>query len=155
MGLALVSDGNVEVPKVDVAPGWPSEGQCKTDGAELDEMGGKGGCGKGYGKCHVCGGDGHFAPDCPSVPFISPMSPECHGCNGRGHLRNDCPTAHLELKGKGKGQGWGGGKDGGKGNWGKGSGKGNWGKAGGKGTGYGGKGKGYGGNWGKGKGKGV
>ena len=155
MGLALIGDGGGEVPNVDVGPGWPSDRGFKSEGVDLDAMGGQGAKGNGDGKCHVCGGDGHFARDCASVPPISPMSPECHGCNGRGHLRNDCPTAHPELKAKGTGKGWGGGKDGGKGNWGNGSGKGNWGKGGGKGNGNGGKGKGYGGNWGKGKGKGV
>ena len=116
MGLALIGDGGGEVPHVDVGHGWPSDSDYKPVNVDLDAMGGKGGKDKGDGKCHVCGGDGHFARDCPSVPPISPMSPECHGCNGRGHLRNDCPTAHPEFKGKGKGKGWGGGNDGGKGN---------------------------------------
>ena len=105
MGLSVVGDGNFEAPKVGVGPGWQGEGECKTESAELDAMGGKGGKGKGDGKFHVCCGDGHFARDCPSVPPISPMSPECHGFNGRGHLRNDCSTAHPELKGKGKDKG--------------------------------------------------
>ena len=61
MGLALEADGNSEAPKVDVGSGWPSEGESKTEGAELDPMGGKGGKGKGDGKCHVCGGNAHFA----------------------------------------------------------------------------------------------
>ena len=57
MGLALVGDGSGEVAKVDVGPGWPSEGDFKTEGAELDAMGGTGGKGKGDDKCHVCSGD--------------------------------------------------------------------------------------------------
>ena len=96
MGLALVGDSNFEAPRVDVGAECPGENEFKTEGAELDAMGGKDGEGKGDGKCHVFVGYGHFARDCPSVPPISPMSPKCHGCNGRGHLRNDCPTAHPE-----------------------------------------------------------
>jgi hypothetical protein len=99
MGLAIVGDGGCEAPQVEVGAGWPSEVDHKK-GVDLDAMGGKGGKGKGDGKCHICSGDGHFARDCPSVPPINPMSPEYHGCNGRGHLRNECPTAHPELKGK-------------------------------------------------------
>ena len=68
MGLALVGDGSGEVAKIDVGPGWPSEGDFKSEGVDLDAIGGKGGKGKGVGKCHVCGGDGHFARVCPSVP---------------------------------------------------------------------------------------
>ena len=127
-GLALVGDSNFDAPRVHVGAGWPRENESKTEGAKLDAMGGKGGKGKGDGKCHVCGGDGHLARDCLFVRPISLMSPECHGCNGRGHLCNDCPIAHPELKGTGKGKGWG--KDGGKGNCVKGAGKGNWGNGG-------------------------
>ena len=68
MGLALIGDGGGEVPNVDVGPGWPSDSGFKSEGVDLDAMGGKGAKGKGDGKCHVCGGDGHFARDCPSVP---------------------------------------------------------------------------------------
>ena len=68
----------------------------------MDAMKGKG---KGDGKCHTCGGDGHFARDCPSSFPVGPLFPECHGCGGRGHLKNACPTANPQLKGKGKGKG--------------------------------------------------
>ena len=74
MGLALIGDGGGEVPHVDVGPGRPSDSDYKPVNVDLDAMGGKGGKGKGDGKCHVCGGDGHFVRDCPSVPPISPMS---------------------------------------------------------------------------------
>ena len=43
MGFALLGDGSFQAPKVDVWHGWPSEGECKTEGAECDAMGGKGG----------------------------------------------------------------------------------------------------------------
>ena len=68
IGLALIGDGGGEVPKVDVGPGWPSDRDFKSEGADLDAMGGTGAKGKGDGKCHVCGGDGHSARDFPSVP---------------------------------------------------------------------------------------
>ena len=57
MGLALMGDGSGEVAKIDVGPGWPSDGDFKSEGANLDAMGGKCGKGKGAGKCHVCGGN--------------------------------------------------------------------------------------------------
>ena len=38
MGLALLGDGSGEVAKVGVGPSWPSEGEFKTEGAELDAM---------------------------------------------------------------------------------------------------------------------
>ena len=66
MGLALTGDGGGEVAKMDVGPGWPSDRDIKSEGADLDAGGGNVAKGKGDGKCQVCGGDGHFARDCPS-----------------------------------------------------------------------------------------
>jgi hypothetical protein len=127
------------------AAGTGVEGQQhEGSGHDLDAMG-KGGKGKG-GACHCCGGEGHFARDCPSTQPIGPQSTECHGCGGRGHIKQVCPTAHPELKvmkGKGKGAG---------GSW---QGKGGWQTQGSYSKGAGkSKGKGYGGWKGKGKGKG-
>ena len=89
------------------AAGTGVEGQQhEGSGHDLDALG-KGGKGKG-GACHCCGGEGHFARDCPSTQPIGPQSTECHGCGGRGHIKQVFPTAHPELKvmkGKGKGAG--------------------------------------------------
>ena len=151
MGLALL--GYPEPAAVHVPPGYepasappahpgPDVEQRGMFDQHLDAMGGKGGKGKGKGdgKCHTCGGDGHFSRECPSTAPVGPQSVECLGCNGRGHIRAQCPTANPHLKGKGKGAG-GKGWDSGKG-WG--------GKPGGKGWGGKGKGgKGYG--WGQGQ----
>ena len=84
---------------------------------------GKGGKGKGKGygdgRCHVCGGDGHFARDYPSErgpDGKATGNDECYGCHGKGHQKTDCPTANPHLKGSNNGKG-----DGGNG-WGKGKG---------------------------------
>ena len=136
MGLALMGesrhgedDGASPSGGVQPSPTWSSDAPVSAD---LDAAGKGKGKGKGDGKCHVCGGDGHFARDCPSVPPIGPQAVECLGCNGRGHYRNQCPTHNPHLKGKGKGKGQGKG-------WGKGGGgKGKGGKGGFKGKGKGG-----------------
>ena len=143
MGLALIGHAEQEPqPKpTKHEPNIDSPGMRNDDGyenAHLDALKGKG-KGKGDGSCHTCGGQGHYARECPSTPPISPTSQECHGCGGRGHLKHQCPTANPHLKG------WGKGKSGGKGKgWSDGKG---WGKSGGKG-------KGWGKNGNKGKGKG-
>ena len=156
MGLALV--GEAHAPQRQEPEGSPSEQPGpQQERYDMDAFGKAKGKGKGDGKCHVCGGDGHFARDCPSVPPLGPMSQECHGCSGRGHVKSQCPTANPHLKGGKGGGGWDKGK--GKCGWqnkgggkGKGLGMDSWGKSGGKGKGYG-KGKGvYGldimGSWG-------
>ena len=76
-------------------------------------MKGKGTGGKGDGRCHTCGGEGHFASDRPSVAPVGPQYTECHGCDGRGHFRTACPTANPHQKSAAKGAGKG--KSGGKG----------------------------------------
>ena len=75
-------------------------------------MKGKGKGGKGNGRCHTCGGEGHFTRNCPSVVTVGPHLTEGHGCHGRGHYKTACPTANPHLKSVGKG--WGKGKSGGK-----------------------------------------
>ena len=141
MGLPLL--GHPELAATNVGPGYelapappsnPDIDQNSAYDTHLDAMGGKNGNGKGKGdgKCHTCGGDGHFSRECPSTAPVGPQALECLGCNGRGHVRAQRPTANPHLKGKGErvggkgwdsGKGWGG-KTGGKGWGGKGKGEG-------------------------------
>ena len=59
----------------------------------------------------MCGGDGHFARNCPSVPGPDVGKMDCFGFNGKGHRKTQCPTANPHLKGSGGGWqqkgGWG------------------------------------------------
>ena len=94
MGLALL--GHPEPAALHVRPGYepapvppshpgPDIEQHGMFDQHLDAMGGKSkGKGKGDGKCHTCGGDGHFSRECPSTSPVGPQSVECLGCNGRG-----------------------------------------------------------------------
>ena len=61
----------------------------------------KGGGRNDPNKCARCGGTGHYAWCCPTVPG-SGDTRICRGCNGVGHIETQCPTAHPDLKGKGK-----------------------------------------------------
>ena len=42
--------------------------------------------------CHVCGGQGHYARECPNRRRRSPSPLQCHKCNGRGHLARECTS---------------------------------------------------------------
>ena len=135
MGIFLVGerDPRPAEPEPEPAEEQLRQQQGHNDQAHLDAFGKGGkGKGKGYGdgKCHVCGGDGHLARDCPSErgpDGKATGTDECCGCHGKGHRKTDCPTANPHLKGSSKGKG-----DGGKG-WGKGKGYGGKGWDGGKG----------------------
>ena len=90
-----------------------AEGQAPAAAAEpagndaaLDAFGGKGGKGKGDGRCRTCNGEGHFARDCPPVEPVSPQAIECHGCHGKGHTKAQCPTANPQLKVYQQQKGW-------------------------------------------------
>ena len=103
MGLALMVE---QEPKPAISSAPPGDAQAAAGQwyGDLDAFNKGKGKGKGDGKCHTCGGDGHFARDCPSVPPIGPQSPECYGCKGRGHIGKDCPAISQHLKRKGQGE---------------------------------------------------
>ena len=78
MSLALLKHLDQEDPQVRPGPEpAPTSGHDHGDyDQNLDAMGnGKGkGKGKGDGNCHTCGGEGHYARECPSVPPVGPQS---------------------------------------------------------------------------------
>ena len=98
MGLSSVKDGAPEVAE---------RNDNDKEKNELDAFGKGKGKGKNTGKCSVCGGDGHYAPECPSVARPNIGTQECYGYSGKGQKQSSCPAANPHLKGQGKGQGQG------------------------------------------------
>ena len=108
MGLALLGHPELAAPRArpgyEPAPAPSSNPGIDQTGAydpHLDAKGGRSGKvkGNGDGKCHTCGGDGHFSRECPSTAPVGPQAAEFLGCSGRGHVRAQCPTANRHLKG--------------------------------------------------------
>ena len=123
-GLSIFFE-NHEKPPAPVLPEEPERNTAQKE--DLDVVGNGKGRGKNDGKCNICGGNGHFARDCPStMPLTDAI---CRGCEGKGHFERVCPTANSHLKGSGARKGWSqkgggykGGWQGGKGGKGKGKG---------------------------------
>ena len=70
MGLALLGQPETSQTYPQPIAALQVEAQNPTADAEeyeLDAVGKGKGKGRGDGKCHTCGGEGHFARDCPST----------------------------------------------------------------------------------------
>ena len=128
MGQTTGGSGMAHPPGMEEWNDWNwGTGNEEEEGGDVDQLGGKGGKGKGglqifYGKCDHCKIAGHKKEMCPYLG--KGFKGTCNACGLYGHSARYCPSQGDKGKGKGKGKDKGGGKGyGGYGGKGKGKGK--------------------------------
>ena len=85
MGLSNVSEAQwAAALGVKEEPAASTPAPTATEKSDLDAVN----KGKGKGKgCHPCGGDGHYARDCPSQLPLTNV--QCNACHGKGHYARE------------------------------------------------------------------